>query len=284
MKNRWWILFAAALTLCLPIFAQPAPAQPPQPLTIWYEYTVNPGQEDAFMELVNKVGAPVRDRLMAEGVVEGWGIEVPVLRGPGKFTHLIWVSVRDYAGAQKVWDSMRAQMANIAAEEAKMAKKPAKTTAERAREIFDGAKTRDWLTRDLVSGFAPAMPPAGMLPFNRYNFVKVKPGKGGDYRRTWEKYNKPVFDKLTADGTLLAYGMAVEEWRTEGAWTHFIWFVTKDAAAQDKIRDAFNADRAARTQEQRDAIMAAFADAVDGDASRQEATRSTVFKLAPPKK
>ena len=283
MKRKMLFSAALALALCAPIFAQQAPAQPPQPLTIWYQYTVNPGQEEAFMDLVNKVGAPVRDKLMAEGVVEAWGLDVPMLRGPNGFTHEIWVAVRDYAGAQKVWDGMRAQLARIADEEAKMAKKPAKTTAERTREILDMSKTRDWLTRDLVSGFAPSMPPAGTLPFNRYNFIKVKPGKSGDYRRTWEKYNKPVFDKLTADGTILAYGLSVEEWRTEGDWTHYIWFVTKDMAALDKIRDTFSADRAARSQEEREAITAAFAETIDAEASRQSATRSLIFKLAPPK-
>ena len=29
------------------------------------------------------------------------------------------------------------------------------TTAERTREVFDMSKTRDWLTRDLVSGYGP---------------------------------------------------------------------------------------------------------------------------------
>jgi hypothetical protein len=35
--------------------------------------------------------------------------------------------------------------------------------------------------------------------------VKVRPGKGLDYRRAWEKYNKPVYDKLVADHVVLAY-------------------------------------------------------------------------------
>jgi hypothetical protein len=279
MKRLTLLSAVLALAFCLPLMAQ----QGPQPLTLWYEYTVRPGQEEAFMELVAKVGAPVRDKLMAEGVVEAWGMDVPLLRGPGKFTHLIWVTVNDFAGVQKVMDAMRARQAQIADEEAKMTKKPAKTTAERAREVLDGSKTRDWLTRDLVSGFGPSMPPAGTLPYTRFNFVKVKPGKGGDYRRLWERYNKPVFDKLAAQGTLLAFGMAVEELRTEGDWTHFIWFATKDLGAMDKIRDAFNADRAARSQEERDAITAAFNEVTEPDASRQEATHAVIFKLAPPK-
>jgi hypothetical protein len=72
------------------------------------------------------------------------------------------------------------------------------------------SKTRDWLARDLLANYGP-QPPATTLPVTRYNFVKVKPGKTADFRAVWEKYNKPVFDKLVTDGVVLAYGMSVEE-------------------------------------------------------------------------
>jgi hypothetical protein len=49
----------------------------PQPLNFYYDYTVRPGQEAEFMELVKTVGAPVRDKLMADGVILAWGIETP---------------------------------------------------------------------------------------------------------------------------------------------------------------------------------------------------------------
>ena len=136
------------------------------------------------MTLVNTVGAPVRDKLMADGVILAWGIETPVLRYPGGTTHLIWFSVANWEGVEKVLNGMEAQLAKLAADEAQAAEaarakkqKPAMTTAERTREVFDMSKTRDWLTRDIVSGYGPP-PAAGVLPVTRYNFVKVKPGKG----------------------------------------------------------------------------------------------------------
>ena len=63
----------------------------------------------------------------------------------------------------------------------------------------------------------------------------MKPGKGADYRRTWEKYNKPVFDKLVADGVVLAYGLAVEDVKTDGDFTHFVWIATANMAAATKL-------------------------------------------------
>jgi hypothetical protein len=154
---------------------------------------------------------------------------------------------------------------------------------DQIRAITDFAKTRDYLTRDLVSGFAPGMPPAGTLPWVRYVFAKVKPGKGGEYRKAWEKYNKPVLDKLAVDGTILAFGLAVEDVRTDGDFTHYTWIATKDLASQDKVRAAFLADRDKRSQEEQEAITHLFASLTDPDAARSELTRSVIFHLPNPK-
>ena len=279
-------LILSALTVlmlcCAAAAQQPAP---PQPLTFYYDYTVNPGKEEEFMNLVKTVGAPVRDKLLADGVILAWGLETPILRYPGGTTHLIWFTVENYAGVEKVLDGMEAQLAKLAAEDAKAAdaararkQQPAMSTAERTREVFDMSKTRDWLTRDLVSGFAQP-PAAGTLPVTRYNFVKVKPGKAPDYRRAWEKYNKPVFDKLVGEGAVLAYGMAAEDVKTDGDFTHFIWIATANMAGGDKVVAAFNADRARRTEAERNEIADAFNSVLEPDKSRSIITRSRIFKL-----
>jgi hypothetical protein len=262
---------------------QPTPT--PGPLTFFYDYTVFPGKEDELMTLINTVGAPVRDKLLAEGVILAWGVETPLLRYPGGTTHLIWFTVADYAGVEKVLNGMEARLAKLAADEAQAARgrqRPAMTTAERTRSVFDMSKTRDWLTRDLVAGFGPP-PKAGVLPFTRYNFVKVKPGKGPDYRRTWEKYNKPVFDKLVADGVVLAYGLAAEDVKTDGDWTHFVWIAVANMADADKVGPAFTADRARRSEKDRNEITQDFLEATEPDKARSIITRSRIFKLAAPK-
>lgn len=282
---RKLILVSLTLLLICSAVAAQQPTPTPGPLTFFYDYTVFPGKEEDLDTLIRTVGAPVRDRLLAEGVVLAWGMETPILRYPGGTTHLIWFAVANYAGVEKVLNGMEAQLAKLAAEEAQAARgrqRPAMTTAERSRSVFDMSKTRDWLTRDLVAGFGPR-PAAGVLPFTRYNFVKVKPGKGGDYRRAWEKYNKPVFDKLVADGTVLAYGLAQEELKTDGEWTHFVWIATSSMAAADKIGPAFAADRARRSEKERNEITEAFLDATEPDKARSLLTRSRIFKLAPQK-
>ena len=282
-------LLFVSLTILLLCCAAPTalqaqqPTPTPGPLTFFYDYTVFPGKEQELTSLINTVGGPVRDKLMAEGVVMAWGMETPILRHPGGTTHLIWFTVANWAGVEKVLNAMEARLAKLAADEAQAARgkvRPPMTTAERARSVFDGSKTRDWLTRDLVAGYGPS-PLAGTLPFTRYNFIKVKPGKGPDYRRTWEKYNKPVFDKLVADRVVLAYGLAQEEVKTNGDFTHFVWIATANMGDADKIGAAFAADRARRSEKDRNEITEEFLEATEPDKARSIVTRARIFKVAP---
>jgi hypothetical protein len=287
MKKRVFLCGLSMLMSCFTLAAQQAPAQ--QPLTFWFEYHVNPGKEEDFLNLVKTVGGPVRDKLMADGVVEAWGVEAPVLRVPGDATHMIWYTVADYAGLEKVDMGIREQIAKMTEESGKgsaSGKKGAPAASgpmARMVEITDFAKTHDYLTRDLVEGFATSMPPAGTLPYTRYSYVKVKPGKGPEYRKAWEKYNKPILDKLAADGTILAFGLAVEDIRTDGDFTHYTWIATKDLASQDKVRAAFLGDRDKRSPEEQESLTRLFAELTDPDASRTELTRSLIFKLPSPK-
>jgi len=78
---------------------------------------------------------------------------------------------------------------------------------------------------------------------------------------------------------VLAFGLAVEEVRTDGDFTHFVWYATRDLAGMDKVRIAFAADREKRSQDEQDAIAGAFINALDIDASRSEIDRSLIFKL-----
>jgi hypothetical protein len=280
MKKRLLLGLLVVLLSCISAAAQQSQ---PQPLTFWYEYVINPGKEDDFLDLVKTVGQPVRDKLMADGVVLAWGVEVPLLRQPGGATHVIWYAVSDWSGVDKVDSAMRAQIAKMSGgEESKSTatKKVQKSAGmmDRLREDADMSKTHDYLTRDLVSNETSTFP-TSIMPYTRYNFVKVRPGRGGDYRKAWEKYNKPVLDKLVADGTLLGYGLSIEEVRTDGDFTHFVWMETKDLASFEKVRNAFTADREHRSEEERSALNDLFLSLVDADASRSEVSRCIMFHV-----
>ncbi len=288
VSQKSWMRMLAAVLLALACAAGAAAQQAPQPITHFVDYTIKPGKEAEFMDLVSKVGAPVRDKLMKDGVVLAWGVEVPLIRGVyGSSTHTIWYAVMDWASIEKVQTAMAAQYQKFAADDAKAAdeatkkkQKPAMSLTERINDITDMSKTRDWFTRDLVFAAGSAPMTAGMQLFTRYGFVQAKPGKGADYRAAWEKYNKPVYDSLVKDGSIAAYGLSVEEVKTTNTFTHFSWYAMTSLAASDKVRTAFAADRAKRSQEERDAIAATFNSAYDATASRGYVTRSLIFREA----
>jgi hypothetical protein len=286
MRFRKVALLAVAMLWSCSAFAQ----QGFQPLTFWSCYAVKPGKEADLMDLVKTVGQPVRDKAMADGVILAWGVDATILRGHESTTHCIWYDVADWASIEKVQNAMTAQMAKVNEDAAKAAQgggkknqKPAMTIMERARDIYDADKTKDFVTRDIVFGASTAPLAEGMLPYTRFNYTKVKPGKGAEYRAAWEKYNKPVLDKLVADGTVLAYGLTVEEVKTTSEITHFTWYAVKSMEGLDKVRSAIMADREHRSKEERDAISATFQDATDPDASRGEIDRALIIHVAPMK-
>jgi hypothetical protein len=202
-------MLALALLWCGVASAQ----QQMQPLTVITDFTIRPGKEADYMELVRTVGAPVRDKLMAEGVIFGWGIDVPLLQMPGQPTHSVWYTVAGWDGVQKVQSAMAAQIEKMRAEsKAPPAKgaKPGKSFDERTAEVFDQSKTRQWVFRELDTNFTSAPPRADLLPYSRINLITIKPGKYFEWKAAFDKYNKPVYDKLIASGVIAGVGIGTE--------------------------------------------------------------------------
>ena len=88
-----------------------------------------------------------------------------------------------------------------------------------------------------------------------------------------------MFDKLLADGVVLAFGLAAEEVKTDGEFSHFVWIATANMAGLDKIGAAFAADRAKRTEDERNTIAEMFSSVLEQDKSRSIVTKSRIFKV-----
>ena len=146
--RKLFLLPMMLLLVCSAVVGQQAQ---PQPLTFYYDYTVNPGKEDEFMNLIKTVGAPVRDKLMADGVILAWGMETPILRYPGGTTHLIWFSVADWTGVEKVLDGMEARLASW--RQTKSRSRGLRPQSERERRLIcrrhvTGSRVIFWPTMD----------------------------------------------------------------------------------------------------------------------------------------
>ena len=106
------------LLVCSAVMGQQA-LTPTTTSHVLSDYNAVPEKKTSSMNLIKTVGAPVRDKLMAEGVDFGLGHGTPVLREPGGTTHLIWFSVANWSGIEKVLNGMEAQLQKLATEEAK---------------------------------------------------------------------------------------------------------------------------------------------------------------------
>jgi uncharacterized protein (DUF2342 family) len=76
--------------------------------------------------------------------------------------------------------------------------------------------------------------------------------------------------------------LAVEEVKTDGDFTHFVWMAAADMSGMEKIGAAFNADRTRRTAEQA-SIAELFASVTEPDKATFVVTRSRIFRLPAPK-
>ena len=91
-------LFAFAVGL---LAAVSVAAQEMRPVSYVAEFQIKSGGTD-WINLIKKYDKPMLDKLMADGTVLAWGLDVVVIhRGEG-VTHRIWVVTRDYAGMDKV--------------------------------------------------------------------------------------------------------------------------------------------------------------------------------------
>ena len=237
--------FKTAL-LCLPLvgfaLASGGWAEELQPLRYVALFTVKPGQEKTFSDLVEKHDKPVFERLMAEGTILGWGVVTPVLHGQTPATHGVWWTCSSYEGLGKIL---------AAFEEIE------KTMGEEAVQQFVAAvdleKHSDSLIRSMVFRTKAAGP--GTHPYISVAQWQVKPGKGSQWLERWKKYLQPVYEKLLADGVILAFGVDREEEHTMDPTFRQTWVVLPDLAAVDKVDAAFDA---AHSEEEWEGINSGF--------------------------
>ncbi len=74
-----------------------------------------------------------------------------------------------------------------------------------------------------------------MRPVSYLAEFRVKPGQESTIVDLVKKYDKPVFDRLVAEGTVVAWGLDAKMVHNEGGTTHMFWWVTADFAGQDKV-------------------------------------------------
>ncbi len=269
MRTR--LVLALALSL---LFVASAAAQQVEPIIYVADFTVKPGKSADFMDLVKKYDAPVFDQLIKDGVVMAWGVDVPVLHTAGGSTHSFWWAMPNVGALDKVSAALEEMHKKMAAD----------GVEEKFLAAVDISKHSDMLFREIITGSGSAQPANDSGGYLWLTFTKVNPGKGDEYRKLWNEYNKPVYDKLVAEGAIYGYAVGVEEAKTTNDFTHYTAVTMANLAARDKVVAAFKADRDARTAADRSIMLNSFLGVLDATASRAIVLRSVIFRSAQPPK
>ena len=239
-------------------------AQKPEPLTSVSLYKLKPDKSEAWIGVFKKHFAPMLDKLMTDGDVMAYGVDLDVLHQPGEANTTVWFSTANYAGYEKVLDMIGKTWEKIGAAERQI-----------ALSYTDPDKHRDFLLRSVVVN--SKTPPAGVKPYTYLSRSQVKPGKSDDFRKLFDKYSKPILDQLIADGTLLYYSLDVEEVHSEDPGVRWVVTVSADLAANDKVSAAFDAARGRMSAAERSILSGEYREVLVPGAHRDFLMHAAVF-------
>jgi hypothetical protein len=75
-------------------------------------------------------------------------------------------------------------------------------------------------------------------------FYRVPPGKEADFVRLLNDSSKAMFDKLMADGKVVAWGVAVQLTHTDDSWTHVVFVGLQDWGGAEAMMRALESSDA----------------------------------------
>ena len=237
-------------TLALAVFLPLASAQQQTIYTFVGEWTVPRAQWGAFTDAAMKNTVPILEKLVADGTLVEFALTTSVVHTEDGPTHTSWWAATSFAGVSRALAEL--QKVSQLSE-------------------FSGVEHRDRLLRSVVyqSGKTAKLTSG----FSHLAVTRVKPGKNREWRELYDKYNKPVSDKLLADGVILGYGVDLELIHTENPGFYGSWYLAPNAESVDKVNAAVAAAQQQATPVERRAIAAAFADVTVAGSHRDSLDR-----------
>jgi hypothetical protein len=225
-------------------------------------FKVTPDKMSGFMEVM-KLFPPTLDKLLDAGTIQAYGVDSDLFHGEGPNVEF-WISAADFAGigaAEKAVQSV-------------ISSNPEKFKT--AWGLTNFADHRDLLVRSLESNHGKV--PAGALPVSDFDMQKVKPGHSAVALMLFRHHEKPVLDKLVADGTIYGYSFDVEALHTSAPGTVWMIVALPDLGAKGKVRAAFNAAWQKMPEADREAMEKVYEDTFDRSAHRDFVSQAVIYK------
>ena len=245
MPSKYRRMLLMVCLLCLAPLTLAAQQMEPPVYSFVAEWSIPRAQWGDFTYAFERVQRPILEKSLADGNLNSWGVYTNIVHTEDGITHGVWFSSATLAGLEKVRTELIKQPPN--------------------QGMLAATKHRDYQLQSLVYRSKTTGPTGGYLSVSA---TLVKPGKGLEWRKLWEKNFKPVLDELLANGTILAYGVDRETVHTEDPGWRYEYTVSPSAEAEDKVSAAFRAAAEKRTEEERKALTQAFLDLTVPEAHR----------------
>ncbi len=218
---------------------------------------------DAYEKDFKKNAQPVLEKLVADGVITEFGSDRTTIHAPDSFSHATWWSGKTQAAVEQALEALVASEAKLSPEERK-----------RQDTDFAGTRHADLLLRSILYKSRTVKADRG---YGIVSATKVQSGKAQEWQALWDKYTKPVYEKLYADGTVTGYGIDVEQVHTGDPGMRYAWHIVPNAEALDKVNAAFEAVRQKSSPEERRAIGRMFAEVSEGGAHRDHMSQIIAY-------
>jgi len=170
------------------------------------------------IEKFYKDAVPTLNKLVADGIIVGWGNARNWIHQEGGFTHASWITATSFANIQKGLAAVRDGVPQPAA--------------------FAASKHADELLRSPLYGQKPGASGSGMLWVAHY---RVREGQMDEFTQLFETQIKPLFDEQIAAGTILAYSLDFQAVHSGQPGDLAIAYLMPDAAAIDAFQAALAA-------------------------------------------
>lgn len=253
-------MVAAAVLVCA---ATTLSAQDYKYLTSVALFKVQPGLESAFVEK-SKAFVPVLDKLLSSGTVLAYGMDTDVLHVPGETNVAFWYEGRDYAAIEQAGNALDEFIASNAP---LMKELVAMTDMSAHRDLIVRAREESHKTM-----------PGGIKPTVDFDIVRVKPGRMPEFLGLFDKYNKPVYEKLVADGVIYAYELDTEAVHTMAAGMVWTVVTMPNLGAKDKVNAAFAEADKKMTESERNMLEKTYYELVDPASHRDSLSVSQIIK------
>jgi hypothetical protein len=243
-KNGRRLMLIACL-LCLAPLALAAQQMEEPVYSFVAEWRIPRPQWGDFTYAFERVHRPILEKGLAEGNLISWGAYTNIVHTEEGITHGFWITAATLAGLEKVRTELIKQPPN--------------------QGMLAATKHRDYLLQSVVHRGKTAAATGGYLSVAGW---LVKPGKGQEWRKLWEKNFQPVLDEMMTAGTLHSYGLDTEYAHTEDPGWHYVYTVSGSAEAEDKLAAAFRAAFEKKTEEERAGLRKAFIELTTPEAHR----------------